>query len=419
MHLNKYFLLMAFTIIACSSIYAQNTTSHKDEMKKAIYWVSKAKYDNAKTECIKILQKNPKQADAAVLLAKLYSWEYKFDSARTLLSNVLQNQPANKDALNAMVNVELWSKHYDKALAYANRGLEAYPNAEDFLIKKAKAYEKQGNYTEASKVINKAVEINPDNKEALKVQEILKNKKQVTASKSAVGIYYQNDRFTNNYTPWNYVSAYFYTVSKRGGLSAGINYATRFNITGTQYELNLYPRISKVTRAFIGGGFSKDKIFPEYKFGVSLYQKVFKIAELEGGIRYLSFKKLAPIIIYTGGLSISSGHWRGTIRTFLTPRASTLNQSYQLSARYSFKNPDNRIMLVLSTGLSPQNYLDTVSYKTYNYPKTSNRIELRYQTPFFSDKTILKVAGGYEMNDYYTGKKRERIFAGIGIERSF
>lgn len=420
-HFNKCYLLTGFIFILISSSFGQVYKKQPDTggIRKAIYYISKNQTEKAKIECRKILQKNPKRADANVLLARLYSWENKFDTARTILAGVLQNQPDNKEALNALTNVELWSNHYDKALSYANRGLAAYPNSEDFLIKKAKVYVKLGNYTEASAIINKTLQINPNNKEAMRVHELLKNKSLLNSPKNGVGIFYQNDQFDKSYTPWNSVSAYFYSVRKWGVISAGINYANRFKINGLQYELNIFPRISHSMRAYVGGGYSKDYIFPNYKFGASLYQKFLKIAELEVGARYLKFKNLPAIIIYTGGVSVRYQHWRGTINTYITPQASTINQSYQVSAQYSFKNPNERIVLALSTGLSPRNYLDTLNNKGYVFPKNSNRAELRYQRPLFSNKTLIKASVGYEKNDYFSGVKRARISAGMGIELLF
>ena len=421
--LSKYFLFTLFIFSLASSSYCQvNTKQMADTggLRKAIYLISKGQSDKAITECRKILQKNPEQIDANILLARLYSWEYKFDSARIILVGVLQKQPHNKDALNALVNAELWSKHYDRALTYADSGLAVYPNDEDLLIKKTKIFVKQGKFNEASNLINKIVKIYPNSKEALKTQELLKHKKSKSSPKNALGIYYQHDRLNNGYTPWNSLSAYFYSVRKWGIFSAGFDYANRYGINGTQYELNLFPRISHSMRAYVGSAYSKDFIFPNYNIGASVYQKFLKIAELEVGARYLRYSRYPnAILIYTGGLSVSKDHWQGTIRTYLIPQSSTINQSYRFSARYSFKNPNNRIMILLNTGLSPRNLFDTVNFKGYTFAKKSNKIEFRYQRPLFSNNVLIKASLGYEKNEYFTGLKRERISSGIGIERLF
>lgn len=418
----RLFIVFILILISSSSFAQYNLKAAADSgsMHIAIYWIRQGQTGNAKMECKKVLQRHPARADASVLLARIYSWEKKFDSARTLLNGVLRNQPNNPGALNALINVELWTKHYDQALVYAGRGIATYPKSADFLAKKSKIYEKQGKYAEASKLINKTLQLNPHHKEALQLQEILKHKKPVKYSINAVGVKYQNDQFNKTFTPWNYVSAYYYTIRKWGGLSANVNYANRFNKNGIQYELNISPRITKSLRANIGTSYSNDFIFARYNVSAALYQRVLKIAEVEAGARYLLFKSLAkPILIYTAGLSVMNKHWRGTIRTYLTPQTAAINQSYQLSARYAFKNINDRLVLTLNTGLAPANYLDTINNKGYIYPRNSRRIELSYQRPVFSKNDIMKMSVGYEKNEYFSGIKRDRISLGIGIEHLF
>ncbi len=421
--LSKSFLLALFIFIFVSSSYSQGIAKQSSDssgLRKAIYLISIGQSDKAIADCKRILEKKPNETDAKILLARLYSWEYRFDTARIILLNVLQDQPVNKDALNALVNVELWSKHYDQALSYADRGLSVYPDNEKLLIKKTEILVRQDNFVEASKLINKVIKIYPKSKEALKMQALIKDKKVKSTPKNAIGLFYQHDGLNKGYTPWNSVSAYFYSIRKWGIFSAGINYANRYGINGTQYELDLFPRISSSMRAYVGAAYSKDYIFPNYNFEFSVYQKFLKIAEFEAGGRYLSYRRYSsPLLIYTGGVRVSKGHWQGKILTYLIPQSSKVNQSYRFSLRHSFKNPDNRIMIVFNTGLSPRNLLDTVNYKGYIFPKKSNRIEFRYQRPFLSNNTIIKASAGYEKNEYFTGLKRHRISAGIGIERLF
>jgi YaiO family outer membrane protein len=421
--LNKSFLTALFVFIFVSSSYSQGIakqSSDSSDLRKAIYLISIGQTEKAITECRQILQKKPEAIDANILLARLFSWEYRFDTARIILVNVLQSQPVNKEALIALVNVEVWSKHYDRALRYADRGLSVYPDNEKLLIKKTEILVRENNLVEASKLINKVIKIYPGSKEALNMQEQIKNKKVRSAPKNAIGLFYQHDNLNNGYTPWNSVSAYFYSIRKWGIFSAGINYANRYGINGTQYELDLFPRISHSLRAYVGGAYSKNYIFPNYNVGVAVYQRFLKIAELEVGARYLSYSRFPSLLqIYTGGLRVSKGHWQGKILTYLIPGSSMINQSYQFSAWHSFKNPDNKIMILYNTGLSPRNLFDTANYKGYVFPKKSNRIEFRYQRPFLSNKTIIKASAGYEKNEYFTGLKRHRISAGIGIERLF
>ena len=415
-------LLLLLTML-CFSSFGQDSTLIKNDtvgIQRAIYWTKKGEHDKAKKICRTILGKYPRHTETEILLGRLYSWDKQFDSARLFLKDVIGREPGNEDALNAIVNVELWSNQPEQALIYCDKALRLYPNSEDLLMKKAKVLNKKSNYKEASKVVDQILQINPNNREAIQFREFLRKKIVSQPEKNAIGLVYRYDHFNNSYAPWNFVSMYYFHKAKGGSISASINYANRFHANGMQYELNLYPRLSSSMRAFIGGAYSKDSIFPVYNIGAGLEYKLFKQAQLELGARYLNFTRLPdPIIIYTAAFSISNRKVFGSIRTYLTPVKAGLNQSYYLTGRYYMKNPQKNITLVLNTGLSPHDYFDPIANKAYNYPTKSGRIRLAYQTPLLSRKTILKFSLGYERRVYYASNSRDRISAGIEIERLF
>lgn len=412
-------LLIAVSV----SCFGQISSGMKDSvmLREAIYSAKNGQHDKAKALCREILRENPGDNAAAILLGRVYSWDRQFDSARAALSPVLSRNPNDKMALEAMINVELWSDHPDKAMDYCNRALARYPGSESLMMKKAKIYVRQKKYEEAKQLDNQIISLHPDNREAQQLKEYLKGRHAAPVKKNRVGIYYQYDHFSNTYTPWSYASLYYARKGNLGGLWAGVNYAHRFNANGLEYELDLYPKISATTRAFIGGAYSKDTIFPAYRLGASLYQKLFRPLELEAGIRYLSFTNLPdPIIIYTGALSVSYQRIRASFRTYLTPQsAGGLNQAYYLTLRYYMHQPEKNITLILNSGLSPRDYTDPISGKAYNFPTKSQQIRIAYETPFLSLQNILKISAGYENRAYHLGASRGRISAGAGYERKF
>lgn len=419
----RKFPAILFFILFVSTASAQDSTVTKKDsvgIQRAIYWTKKGQHEKAKNICQAILKKYPHHTETEILLGRLYSWSEQFDSARLLLKAVVDREPANEEALNAIINVELWSEKLDQALLYCKQALAQYPKSESLLLKKAKVLNKKHDYKEASKAIDQILQINPFNKDALEFREYLKKKTAGQPEKNAIGISYRYDYFNNTYAPWNFASMNYFHRGKGANILASINYANRFHVNGIQYELNLYPRISSSLRAYAGGAYSGDSIFPAYNIGAGLYYKLFKKAELELGARYLNFTRLPdPIIIYTGAFSISQKRVFGSIRTYLSSAKAGLNQSYYLTGRYYMKDPKKNITLVLNTGLSPHDYFDPISNKTYNYPARSRRIRLAYQTPLLSKKNILKFSLGYERRVYYAGNSRDRVSAGIDIERLF
>lgn len=412
-----------FLTMLCSVSFGQDSTIIKKDtvgIQRAIYWTKKGEHIKAEKICLKILDKYPHHTATEILLGRLYSWNKQFDSARLFLNDVLNREPGNEDAINAIINVELWSNKPEQALIYCDKGLKLFPNSEDLLMKKAKALNKKFNYKEASKVIDQILRINPANNEAIQFRDYLRKKTAGQPEKNAIGVTYRYDHFNNSYSPWNFVSMYFFHKGRGGSILTSINYANRFHANGIQYELNIYPRLSSSMRAFIGGAYSKDSIFPVYNVGAGLYYKLFKQAELEFGVRYLNFSRLPdPIIIYTGAFSMSYRRFFGSIRTYLTPIQAGLNQSYYFTSRYYMKNSQKNITLVLNTGLSPHDYFDPITNKTYNYPTKSKRIGLAYQTLLLSKKNVVKFSFGYEKRVYYSSNNRDRISAGFEIARLF
>ncbi len=398
-----------------SLVLTKDSTGYK----QAVYWAKKGQHDTAEKICRAILKKDPGQVRAEVLLGRLYSWDRKFDSARMYLKDAINRQP-DDEAFEAIINLELWSGQLDQALIYCNDALSRYPRSEKLLIKKAKVYNKQAKYKEAYPIIQQVLQINPANREAVEFEKYLKMKLAAWPEKNAIGLSYQYDHFDQTYAPWSYASLYFLHRGPGGRLSAGVNYANRFRTPGVQYELNWSPRISPSMKALLGAAWSRDSILPGWDLGAGLSHTLFKKAEVEAGIRYLTFSSLPnPILLYTGALSVSFGRFWVSARTYLTARQAGMDESYYLTTRYYGKKSKNNITLMLSTGSFPHDYLDPVSGKSFSYATRSKRIRLGYQTVFFSTKNILKLWTGYEQRSYYSGLTLGRMTAGIGIERWF
>lgn len=390
---------------------------------QAIHWAKKGQHDTAEKICLAILKNDPHQVKTEVLLGRLYSWDRKFDSARIYLKDAVTNQPANEEALEAIINLELWSGNLDQAMVYCNDALSRYPRSEKLLIKKVKVYNKQAKYKEAYQVLKQVLLINPNNQDAIEFEKYLKGKisgRTEKNAKNAIGLSYQYDHFTQAYAPWTYASLYFLHKARGGNLSAQVNYANRFLTPGIQYELNWYPKITSSMKAILGAAYAKDSVFPGWNLTAGLSHTLFKKAELEGGVRYLSFSSLpAPIFIYTGALNLSFHRWWISARTYLTSQTAGMSQSYSLTTRYYSRNPKNNVTLMLGTGSFPHDYLDPVSGKSVNYSSKSERIRIGYQTVLFSQKNILKCSLGYEKRTYFSGFTLGRMTAGLGIERWF
>src|SRR5258708_17558619 len=345
-----------------SLVPAKDTSGYQ----QAVYWGKKGQNDTEEKIWRAILKKDLQQVRTEMLLGRLYSWDRKFDSARIFLKDAITRQPDNENALEAIINLELWSGQLDQALIYCNDALSRYPSSEKLLIKKAKLYNKQARYKEAYQIVQQVLRINPANREAIEFEKYLKGKIAARPEKNAIGLSYQYDYFNTIYAPWTYVSLYFLHKAPGGSLSAGGNYVNRFQTPGVQYQLNWYPRISSSMKAFLRAAYSKDTILPRWDLGAGLSHTLFKKAELEAGVRRLTFSSLPePIILYTGALNLSFPRCWISARTYLATQQGGLNQSYYLTTRYYGKNPRSNLTLILSSGFSPHDYFDPNSGKAF------------------------------------------------------
>ena len=410
--------LSLFSLVAFGqdSSFLRMDSAAVHEYRQAVYWTKNGRHDLAKSI---LLKQNPRLTASSVLLGRLYSWDKQFDSARIFLKEALAVQPANEEAWLALIHNESWSGHPDQALVYCQDALSRYPYSEKLLIQRSKAYGKLGRYKEAHDAIEKALQVNPSNGKAIQLEKYLKAK-MATAPKNGVGVSYQYDHFNQTYTPWNYGSFYFFHKGRAGGVAAAVNYADRFQQSGVQYELNLYPRFTSSLRGWLGAAYSQDSVFPGWNVGAGLSQTIFRRAEVEAGARYLTLYAYPdPLWIYTGAFSVSFQRWWVSFRAYLTAKVAGTDESYYFTTRYYFNYHHNNIALMLNTGSFPHDYFDPASGKAFNYATRSQRVRLGYQTPFLSVRNILKFNVGYERRDYYTGLTLERMTAGIGIERLF
>src|SRR5258708_14326894 len=269
------------------------------------------------------------------------------------LKDAINRQP-DDEAFEAIINLELWSGQLDQALIYCNDALSRYPRSEKLLIKKAKVYNKRAKYKEAYPIIQQVLQINPANREAVEFEKYLKSKLEDWPENNASGLSYQYDHFDQTYAPWSYASLYFLHRGPGGCLSAGVNYANRFRTPGVQYELNWSPRISPSMKALLGAAWSRDSILPGWDLGAGLSHTLFKKAEVEAGIRYLTFSSLPnPILLYTGALSVSFGRFWVSARTYLTARQAGIDETHYLTTRDYGKKSKNNITPMLNTQAFP------------------------------------------------------------------
>jgi YaiO family outer membrane protein len=125
---------------------------------------------------------------------------------------------------------------------------------------------------------------------------------------NAVGIGYDYDNFSGDISPWNTFSVYVRTTTKwTGSLIGRVAQSSRFDNTGTLFELDAYPSLGKNAYAYFNIGGSGASFFPNFSIGASIYYSLPKSWEIEEGYRYLKFSDATNI--YTASLGKYLGNW--------------------------------------------------------------------------------------------------------------
>ncbi|MDD4491291.1 MAG: YaiO family outer membrane beta-barrel protein [Bacteroidales bacterium] len=382
-----FFVLSGLFVIPVSAQIksAGDTTSLESLLERARKLAYNKEEKEARKICINILSRDSTYLDAAVLLAKTYSWSDKHDSAKLVLMRIIENKPGHYDAIEAMIDNESANQNFKEALKYADMGLKYYPDNESFLLKKNLAAQ---NIKQLGRV-------------------------------NRIAINYWADFFDEN-TPWNFASV---TISRKtkhfGMLALRYNYANRFGNNGNQFEIDAYPVVSKNIYIYFNAGISNKKNFPTSRISIEPYFKLPKGFELSAGIRYMNFDvnrtfslDSNKVFIYTGTIGKYIDNYWISLRPYFTRGNKAWSSSAILTARRYFSDADSYISLNLGTGMSPdeQQYAFDPGLK---YLK-ANKISLEYQQKIVH-RFIFNCGAGYAKEEIRTGVKRNRYSMSIGM----
>ncbi|MBA3673648.1 MAG: YaiO family outer membrane beta-barrel protein [Chitinophagaceae bacterium] len=391
----------------------QTTIDSDAEFQKARTLAFSGKRAEARVILRNLLVIKPANSDAQILLARTYSWDSKYDSARIQLNQVLSYSDKNEDATNALIDVELWSDNYNTALEISNKALkDINPRSEDFLLKKARALSNLNNYKEADSTLQALLKINPKNEKAISALETVKRESRV----NKIGVGYEYEHYSTTFTPWHMVSPFYSRKTKYLGTVIGrINYAYRFDEPGIQYEVDMYPKLTKNMYSYFNVGYSKDDIFPDFRFGFSLYRNLPKSWEAEIGLRYLKFTD--PTIIYVGSISKYISNYWFSLRPSFIPDKTGNSLSFSFLTRYYFADADNYFTLTLGSGLSPNEFARNTAVLGKQNLK-SKKIGLGFQHKIFK-RFLLSSTLGYRKDEYQLDLFRDNISFSTGIEMFF
>ncbi|HXG69040.1 MAG TPA: YaiO family outer membrane beta-barrel protein [Gemmatimonadaceae bacterium] len=225
----------------------------------------------------------PTDVDARLVYGLILSWDGRYDDARRELGSVLAESPHYLDARVALMNVKFWSGHFDAAQELTTAIL----------------------LTDAG------------NSQARLVRQRLDAK----ARPWSAGLDFTNDRFSDDRRAWLEAAARIGRETPVGAVIVRGSQADRFGLRDRQIEVEFYPRFRAGTYAFIGVGYSADRIlYPEHRVSADLYQALAHGVEVSVGYRRLQFS--ASTDIYLATLSKYAGSWLMTGKTSYVSNAT-------------------------------------------------------------------------------------------------
>ncbi|WP_299523306.1 YaiO family outer membrane beta-barrel protein [uncultured Lutibacter sp.] len=296
-----------------------------------------------------ILTKYPDYLDIRSFLASTYSWDGAYKKARKEFSYVLNKDAKRKTDWIAAINNELWGEVPFNALELVNKALDHYPKDVDILLLKAKAEENSNNPEEALQTVKAVLRDSPENQKAKEYKQSLINglSFNTIGFNSSIDLYSKNER-----DPMQYHTIKYGRQTKYGSITAKVNFNRRFQTNGVQYELDMYPKISKGLYAYVSAGVSNTSLFPSVRYGAELYKSLPKSFEISLGFRGLKYTETTTIYTSSVGWYTGNSYW--SFRTYITPGDGGSSKSGTLNYRKYRSDAENYFSISAGIGFSPE-----------------------------------------------------------------
>ncbi|MBC7653322.1 MAG: YaiO family outer membrane beta-barrel protein [Oligoflexus sp.] len=363
----------------------------------------------------KALLKSPDYTDVEIFLGRLYTFSGKADSARVTFIEAMRKNPSYEDTYLAYGNLENWNNQSIKALEIVDKGLDYHSKSESLLILKAKILKSLNRYPEANLVLVQTLKFYPKSTEARSLSQSVA----YSSAKNTINVGYNQTNFDKQFDdPWHLGSISYGRQTKLGSIIARYNYANRFKKNGSQFEVDLYPKISQIFYAYLSGGYSNTiGVFPEYRTGFSLYGKLPKSFEAEIGFRTLSFDETT--VIYTASVGKYYKNYWFNLRTYLTPSSNSISQSFSLHVRYYTGGQDDYLSFGIGTGISPDNQRNNIQFDLRNpYKLKSNNVSFGYNKSI-KQTNLISLNFSYENQEYLPQTRGNQFAIGLGLSKIF
>ena len=374
---------------------------------------SQRNYPAAIVVCQQAIQQSPDYTEVAVYLGRLYFWSGNNDSARQVYNHVIHSNPTNEEALAALAELENSTQNYQQGLSITLEALKHHPGSTMLLYQRARALYATGNFDESLSVTKDILEKDASHTQAKKLKASIREAK----SKNSVTVGYDYTGFEKQFDkPWQITSLAYSRKTNLGSIIGRLNYGNRYEESGVQVELDLYPKITRGIYAYLSGGYSDNlPVFPKYRGAMSLYVSLPAAFEGEAGIRYLNFD--SDLWMYTLAAGKYYKNFWFNMRTYLTPSNQDIAHSYSIQTRYYLKEADNYFSLLVGSGISPDDRAMNAQLGS-SYRLLSKRIAAGYRFTF-GYAHMFSVDGGYTRVEYLPKSMDNQYSFGLSYQYRF
>lgn len=307
----------------------------------------------AQDTLLHILTKYPDYHDVREFLASTYAWDGNYEKARAEFQKILGKDSKRKTTWAAAIKNEMWADSPFLALKLSQKALKHFPKDTEILNLQKSAQESTMLPTAAAGAVQTISSKIPNDS----IPKETKSNLEKTVRNNTIGVSSEIDIYSEVYDPMIYNAIKYGRQTKYGSIIARANIDRRLGEYGTQFEVDLYPKIAKGMYTYLNFGVSGSDLFPDYRYGAEIFKSLPKSFEASIGLRALQYD--TTTMIYTGSVTWYNGNNYWSFRPYFTPGDNGLSTSGTLSFRKYRSDADNYFGINAGIGISPelnQNY---------------------------------------------------------------
>ncbi|MCI9844991.1 YaiO family outer membrane beta-barrel protein [Flavobacterium pectinovorum] len=332
--------------------------------------------NQAQDTLLHILTKYPEYHDVREFLASTYAWDGNHKKARTEFQKILAKDTHRKTTWIAAIKNEMWGNYPFLALKLCKKALKKFPNDTEIADLQKSAQESTMIPTATAGAVQTiSSEILNDSTTRKSDPDLIK-----TVRNNTIGVTSEVNIYSDVFDAMFYNAVKYARQTKYGSIIGRVNIDRRLGEYGTQYEVDLYPKIAKGTYAYLNFGVSGSSLFPDYRYGAEIFKSLPRSFEVSLGLRGLQYD--TTTMIYTGSVTWYNGNNYWSLRPYFTPGDNGLSSSATLTYRKYRSDADNYFGINFGAGISPelnQNYFFTNDDRIVNLQ--SQKLNIAY---FFS-----------------------------------